>query len=175
MIYFFTEKTEDLAVVMEISSPRHGNTFSIRVNRADYERMPQLRDEMKRELTYRMEYHELSAMSPWQVKKWCEENIFQKTTFLCPKCHGFGPVQMRIEIERRSRIFFLFVTEHDEEVNIYRCLKCGNDYKHDSLDAERKMVELDNEHAYISKMVALKKMTPDEASKAIRSLHGMNQ
>jgi hypothetical protein len=66
---------------------------------------------------------------------------------------------MRIVIEKRIRHFLLWATEADEEVNIYHCEKCKNDYKQDDLEIERSNVQIANENLLISWLVRLRKIT----------------
>src|ERR1700674_3745985 len=98
---------------------KNGRVFSITVDKFDAAQKPQIRQVAIEELNQAVLYEDLSSLDEWQLKSWCKENDFEKTTFLCPRCHGLGPVNVRIVIERRDRHFFLGTTEADEEVNIY--------------------------------------------------------
>lgn len=151
---------------------RNGREFSATLDRFDAERNPLVRKVATEKLERAVLYEDLSQLDEWQLRKWCEENDFEKESFLCPKCHGFGPVEMRIEIERRTRVFLLFVSERDEEVNIYHCTKCNNDYKQDDLDIERGNAHIANENKLINWLVRLRKITPEQATARQKSLFG---
>lgn len=152
---------------------KNGRDFSITVDKFDADRNPLVRQVATKELERAVLYEDLSQLNEWQLRTWCEEHDFEKTTFLCPNCHGLGPVNARIVIERRVRHSLLFTTEQDEEANIYHCENCNGDYKQDQLDIERGNVELANENKIISWLVRLKKITPEQAIARQRSLYGL--
>jgi hypothetical protein len=70
---------------------------------------------------------------------------------------------MRIVIEKRIHHFLFWSTEADNEINIYHCDKCNNDYKQDDLDIERDNVRIANENKVINWLVRFKKITPEQA------------
>jgi DNA-directed RNA polymerase subunit M/transcription elongation factor TFIIS len=156
------KKTDPFRETIERTA-KNGRPFSITIDRFDAERNPRIRQIAIEKLERAVLYEDLSQLDEWRLRQWCEENDFEKTTFLCPKCHGFGPVNMRIVIERRAHFFLFWTTEADTEVNIYHCEKCKNDYKQDDLDIERGNVKIANENKLISWLVRLKKITPDQA------------
>ena len=149
---------------------KNGREFSIKIDLMDARQKPIVRQYAIEKLEERVLYEDLSQMSEYQIRDWCERNEFAKTTFLCPKCHGFGPINMRIVIERRVRHFLFWSVEQDEEVKIYHCENCKNDYKQDDLEIERHNVEIANENKLISWLVRLKKITIEQAIARQKSL-----
>jgi hypothetical protein len=89
---------------------KNGRIFSISIDKLDAGMNPRIKDLAIEKLECGVLYEDLSQMNEWQLQGWCEENEFEKTTFLCPKCHGFGPVNVRIVIERRTRQYLLWAT-----------------------------------------------------------------
>jgi hypothetical protein len=72
---------------------KDGCEFSITIDRFDAGRNPLVREVATEKLERAVLYGDLSQLNEWQLRKWCEENEFQKNHILVPEMPRIRPSQ----------------------------------------------------------------------------------